>query len=179
MELNGEVELDGVSPGDAWLVCSDPVTMEEAIPGCEFMAPAREAGTIDTAGQGTGDSIASTAPEDRAARTFEEGDEYVAVIRAGTGSIKPRFESEIRITECEFPRMSAHVDGAGGDSAFSMATDVEFVETNTGVTIGWHSEVDISGRLAQMDTSVLTLVSETLVDRFFDQLEQDLAGTRA
>lgn len=180
MELSGEVELDGVSTDDAWAVFSDPVAIRDAIPGCKRLTLARDAGDSDASAPDVGDaSPADAVRGDGATRTFQEDDEYTAVIQAGTRSIKPKFESAIRITVREFPRMSAHVEGAGGESAFDMVTRVEFVETGEGVSIAWESDFDVAGRLGQVDASILSLVSEKMVDHFFDQIERHVAKAPA
>lgn len=172
MELSGEVQIDGVSTDDAWAVFSDPAVIRDSIPGCKRLAPAREAD-----GSGAGASISGSPAIEDPERTFVEGEEYTAVIQAGTRSIKPKFETVVHITERAFPRMSAHIEGAGGESAFDMDTEVEFVETAAGVSLVWESEFDIAGRLGQVDSSMISLVSQKMVDHFFGQIEQRIEGT--
>ena len=180
MHLDGTVELEGASTDDAWAVFSDPVAIREALPGCKRIAPARAAADSPAAGSITGDASRPVdEPGDATPQAFREGDEYVAVIQAGTRSIKPRFESVVRITERAFPRMSAHVQGAGGESAFDMNTEVEFADTDEGVAIAWTSEFDIAGRLGQVDSSILTLLSEKMVEHFFDEIAQQVRGPPA
>lgn len=180
MELSGEIELDGASTREVWRVFSDPDSIGEAIPGCKFIAPAREVEDVDVPASKTeADARSNATPGDGTTGTFEEGDEYVAVVRIGVGDIRPRFEMTIHVTEREFPRMSAHVDGAGGDTAFGMDTEIELVETPTGVTVDWHSTVDISGRLTQINSTILTTVSEKLTDRFFDRIERNVGQAPA
>lgn len=175
MDLSGEIELDDATRDEAWRVFSDPESIRDAIPGCKFIAPADEVRDLDAESAGAEldvDIDADGAPE--APGPFEEGDEYVAVVQVGVGDIRPRFELKVHIAEREFPRISAHVDGAGGDSAFRMETAVKLVETGDGVTIDWRSTVDISGRLSAMNSSIVRTVSEKLVERFFERIERDV-----
>lgn len=178
MELSGEVELDGASSADAWTVFSDPAAIRDAVPGCEFIRPVGDVEDVDAFEPEAEAATASGARTGGDGRTFAAGDEYVAVIQVGTGDIEPRFESTIRITEREFPRMSARVDGAGGDSAFGMDTEIELVETPTGVAVDWTSDAEVSGRLAQMNASLVALVSEKLVDRFFERIGRSVQAVR-
>lgn len=178
MELTGERELDGVSTDDAWVAFTDPETMARAIPGCKSFESARGADSVVGSDSKPGDETRATfAPGETG--PFEAGDEYTAVIQAGIRNIKPQFESGIHITECEYPTMSARIEGVGSNCAYSMDTRIELSETQTGVTVSWHSVVDISGKLAQINDSILVTASEKLTGIFFDHVEQNVRAARA
>lgn len=115
----------------------------------------------------------------RPAWSFEEGETYLARIQAGTGNVVIRFDSEIAILEHTFPRMRAVVEATGGNSVFSMETVMTFGEDPDGVTVGWRSDFDMAGRLAQLNGSMLALVSETMVDRFFADVERCVGAAGA
>lgn len=179
MEFSGTSVVEGASAENTWLILSDPVAIAEVVPGCEFIAPASEVADPSSYAPPDVATFPEASPEEVEARAFQPGEEYVAVLSVGVGSIKPTFEATVTIEEREFPRMVAGGEGQGGDSAFSMTSEMEMRETGGGVEIDWHADVDISGRLAQMGGSVLDPVANRLVNKFFDQMEQRMQSVEA
>jgi len=172
MEFSGTSVIEGASPDNTWLILSDPVAIAEVVPGCKFIAPADEVDDPSSYPPPPGATFPEAPTEEVEARAFDPGREYLALLSVGVGSIKPTFEASLVIEERDYPVMRASGEGQGGDSAFSMDSRMEMSETATGVEIDWHADVDISGRLAQMGSTVLDPVAERLVNKFFDQMEE-------
>lgn len=179
MEFSGTSVVDGASAENTWLILSDPVAIAAVVPGCKFIAPADEVDDVSSYTPPDVPTFPDATPEEVEARAFEPGREYVALLSVGVGSIKPTFEATVVIEEREYPHMVASGEGQGGDSAFSMTSEMEMSETVTGVEIDWHADVDISGRLAQMGGSVLNPVANRLVNKFFDQMEDRMQRVEA
>lgn len=176
MEFSGEFELEGVPPEDAWIVLSDPIAVRDALTGCKFIAkvedddfnfdeyePEQDVGTLPDAD-----------PEVVAARAFEEGGVYAALLQLGVGSVKPRFETRVTITEREFPRMVATGGGDASDSSFEMESGMTITETETGSKIEWWTNANVVGRIAQLGSRVLNPVADKIVNNFFSNIEQQM-----
>lgn len=103
-----------------------------------------------------------------------EGATYATLIELSIGSVKPSFESEVTITEREFPRMSASGEGSAAGSSFEMSAWMDLEETEDGVTVEWEAEADVFGRIAQVGGRVITPVANRVVKQFFDQIADRL-----
>lgn len=177
MEFTGAFELEGVSPEQAWLVLSDPMAIQNALKGLRYIALIEEGERFDFDAYEPPEDV-STLPEADpdvvAARAFQEGREYAAVLEVGVGSVKPRFEAKGKIDEREFPRMVATGSGAASDSSFSVESGMVIHETENGSRIEWWADADISGRIAQLGGRVLDPVANKLVNRFFSNIETQM-----
>lgn len=171
MQFSGTSVIEGASPDNTWLILSDPVAIAEVVPGCKFIAPADEVTDPSSYEPPEATTFPEASPEEVEARAFEPGEEYVGLLSVGVGSVKPTFEATIVVEERDYPVMRATGEGQGGDSAFNMTSRMEMSETLNGAEIDWHADVDVSGRLAQMGSSVLNPVADRLVNKFFDQME--------
>ena len=113
-------------------------------------------------------------PEVVAARAFEEGGVYAALMQIGVGSVKPRFETRVTITEREFPRMVATGGGDASDSSFEMESGMTITGTETGSQIEWWTNADVVGRIAQLGSRVLNPVADKIVTNFFSNIERQM-----
>lgn len=176
MEFSGEFELEGVSAEEAWLVLSDPVAVRKALRGCKFLTKVEDEdfNFDDYEPEEDVPTLPEADHELVAERAFEEGDEYAALMKLGVGSVKPEFESRIRIVEREFPSMRATGSGSSSGSAFEMTSGMTISETETGAKVEWSAETDISGKIAQMGQRMLKPVANKVVNDFFENIEAQM-----
>ncbi|XVH31135.1 CoxG family protein [Haloferacaceae archaeon DSL9] len=96
-----------------------------------------------------------------------------AVISVGVGSVKPTFDVDVTITECDEPSTLKMI--AGGDArrnAFDATAEMSLAETDGGGTNArWRTETDVSGLIASMGQRALGSVANRLVNTFFADLE--------
>lgn len=175
MEFQGDFELDGVSPEEAWIVLSDPVAVSRALQGCRYITEEDESFNFDTYEPDDDvETLPDADPDVVADRAFEAGKRYAALVQVGVGSVKPRFESHVNIDEREFPRMVASGSGSASSSTFTMTSGMEISETETGSKVDWWVETDVSGRIAQMGSRVLKPVANKVVSDFFGNIESQM-----
>lgn len=184
MEFSGTASIEGVSPEEAWLALSDPVLIEQALPGCQFLVHVEgEDVDFDALAADAPDenppTLPEADPEDIAERAFEEGERYAALMELSVGSVNPSFETVVTIEEREFPVMNASGEGSAASSSFEMASGMELVETDGGVDVEWWAEADVFGRIAQMGQRVISPVANRVVGRFFDRIEDQLQAVSA
>ena len=177
MEFSGVFELEGVEPADTWVMLSDPIAIRKALPGCRYITPLDDDFSFDTYEPDEEvQTLPEADPEVVAARAFEEGEEYAALIQVGVGSVKPRFESRITIEERnpETYQMVATGHGNASDSTFEMRSWMEITETETGSKIEWETEADVAGRIAQLGGRVINPVADKIVNKFFSNIEEQM-----
>jgi carbon monoxide dehydrogenase subunit G len=178
MEFSGTFELDDTTVSEVWIALSDPVIIERALPGCEYLLAVDDPDDVDF------DALAEEAEElDRelsedpdviAERAFRAGQSYAAVVKVGVGSVKPTFKTTVTISEREKPRMGATGEGSAGSSSFEMDSWMELSETDNGVAVEWGTEADVFGRVAQLGGRVLNPVANRVVKRFFQSVQDEL-----
>jgi len=177
MHFDGSFELEGSDTETVWLALSDPVLVQNALPGCAFLMEVsdsdpdfeelrEQAAELDR--QVTDD------PELIAERAFEEGGQYAALIEIGVGSVKPSFRTVVTIAEREFPSMSAEGTGNASNSSFDMDAWMELTESDDGVIVEWSADADVFGRIAQMGQRMINPVTNRVVKRFFSNLQDEL-----
>lgn len=181
MEFNGTFEIEDVSPEEVWLALSDPIMIKSALPGCEFLVEVEgddvDFGALKTEAEEAGEDppiLPEADPDDVAARAFEEGGRYAALVEIGVGSVKPSFETIVTIEEREFPDMTASGEGSSSGSSFEMTSGMTLEETESGVSINWWAETDVFGRIAQMGQRVINPVANRVINRFFGKIEDQL-----
>lgn len=179
MEFNGEFELEGVSTEEAWLVLSDPVAVQQALPGCKFLTRIEGEGfNFDEYEPEEDTGTLPDVPEVVAERAFTTDEEYAALMQVGVGSIKPNFETRVTIDERDYPSMHASGRGSSSGSAFTMTASMTVSETDDGASVEWTAETDISGRVAQMGQRVLNPVANKVVNQFFNNIEEQMLALR-
>lgn len=179
MKFEGESELDGVPPEQAWIVLSDPVAIRKALKGCQYITPMDDDFNFDEyeppADQET---LPEADPEVVAERAFVEGQRYAALMQIGVGSVKPRFETTVTIQkrDDENFEMTATGEGDASGSSFSMDAGMRIHELGDGEgsRIEWWTEADIAGRIAQLGSRVINPVANKIVNNFFGNVEQQM-----
>jgi hypothetical protein len=178
MEFSGRFELDGVSPEDAWIVLSDPIAVRDALTGCRYITRIEDDSFDfdDYEPDEDVETLPDADPEVVAARAFEEGAVYAALMQVGVGSVKPRFETRVTIEERAFPRMVATGGGDASNSRFEMESWMDIEETDDGSVVEWGTEVDVTGRIAQLGGRVMNPVADRIVSNFFTNVQRQMAG---
>ncbi|RQG91108.1 carbon monoxide dehydrogenase [Natrarchaeobius halalkaliphilus] len=179
MEFDGEFDLENVPPEKAWIVLSDPVAVRNSLKGCRYIAPMDDDFNFD---EYEPDEDLETLPEADAevvaARAFEEGGTYAALMQVGVGSVKPRFETTVTIDERDDETFEMIASGSGdaSSSSFSMSSGMRIheLEDGDGSRIEWWTEADISGRIAQLGSRVIQPVATKIVNNFFSSIEQQM-----
>ena len=177
MKFSGTFKLEDTTTEEVWLALSDPVMIESALPGCQFLVQVEE-GTVDFdalrkeyAGR---DLEPSSDPEVIAERAFVEGERYAAVIQIGVGPVNPTFETVVTIDHRDQPVMNASGEGSAGDSSFEMASGMELSEIDNEVGVNWETEADVFGRIAQMGQRVINPAANQVVKRFFSSVQSEI-----
>jgi carbon monoxide dehydrogenase subunit G len=177
MEFSGTFELEDTTVDEVWLALSDPVLIEESLPGCQFLVRVEDTDpdfdalreeTADREVELTGD------PEVIAGRAFEEGGHYAALMQISVGPVNPTFETVVTIDHREYPEMSASGEGSSGDSSFEMSSGMALSEADDGVAVEWETEADVFGKVAQMGQRVVSPVANRVVKRFFSSVQERL-----
>ncbi|MEF8841254.1 MAG: SRPBCC domain-containing protein [Haloarculaceae archaeon] len=177
MEFSGTFELEDTTVDEVWLALSDPVLIEQSLPGCQFLVRVDDPDpdfdvlreeTADREVELTGD------PEVIAERAFEEGSHYAALMQISVGPVNPTFETVVTIDHREYPAMSASGEGSSGDSSFEMSSGMVLSEAEDGVAVEWETEADVFGKVAQMGQRVVNPVANRVVKRFFSSVQERL-----
>ncbi len=177
MKFDGTFELEDTTVDEVWLALSDPVLIEESLPGCQFLVRVDDPDvdfdelrdrTADRDVEPTGD------PEVIADRAFEEGGHYAALMQISVGPVNPTFETVVTIDHREFPEMTASGDGTSSNSSFEMSSGMELSAAEDGVAVDWETEADVFGKVAQMGQRVVNPVANKVVKRFFSSVQEQL-----
>ncbi|WP_254533046.1 CoxG family protein [Natrinema gelatinilyticum] len=179
MEFNGEFTLEGVTTEEVWLALSDPVMIENALPGCKFLMRVEGEPDFDELEAEATDenppTLPDADPEVVAERAFVEGGKYATLIQLSVGSVNPRFETVVTIDRRDFPEMDASAEGSASNSSFEMESGMTLVETDDGATVEWWAETDVFGRVAQLGQRVINPVAKRVINRFFNRIEDQLS----
>jgi carbon monoxide dehydrogenase subunit G len=180
MEFDGTFTIEDVSTEEVWLSLSDPYMIKRSLPGCKFLTAVEDPDDVDF------EALREAEPDDDppilpdadpggvAARGFEEGHHYAALMELSVGAVKPSFRTIVTIEEWDYPTGSASGEGDASGSSFEMNSKMELTETDEGVEIDWHAEADVFGRIAQMGQRVINPVANRVVNRFFSNVEDQL-----
>ncbi|MFP8952773.1 CoxG family protein [Natrialbaceae archaeon A-arb3/5] len=182
MKFDGTFELEDASSEAVWLALSDPHMIEAALPGCQFLVAVDDPDEVDfdelreQAEESTDEPtlLPEADPETVAARAFEEGEHYAALMELGVGGVKPSFETIVTISERELPRMAATGEGSAANSSFELSAWMELAETDDGVGVEWEAEADVFGKIAQLGGRVINPVANRVVNQFFDDIADRL-----
>ncbi|MFB6104169.1 MAG: CoxG family protein [Halobacteriaceae archaeon] len=177
MEFDGTFELEGVTVDEVWLALSDPVLIQRALPGCEFLVQVDEDHPdFEELAASAPDRDPSNDPAVIRERAFREGGRYAALVELGVGSITPSFETVVTLEERDDDahRMTASGEGSAGNSSFEMRAGMTLAASGDGVTVEWWTEADVFGRIAQMGQRVLNPVANRVIKRFFKAVQSEL-----
>lgn len=184
MEFSGEFDLADVPPEKAWVVLSDPYAVRNSLKGCRYITPKDEDFSFDTyEPEEDVETLPGADPDDVAARAFQEGTEYAALMQVGVGSVKPKFETTVTIDERDEEEfiMTATGSGNASSSSFSMNSGMHIhpSEDGDGSRIEWWTEADVSGRIAQLGSRVMNPVANKIVGNFFKDIEKQMSDVEA
>jgi len=177
MQFSGTFELSDTTVEEVWLALSDPVLIEQSLPGCQFLVEVEDTDAdFDALREETEGREAELTgdPDVIAGRAFEEGKHYAALMQISVGPVNPTFETVVTIDDREYPAMSASGEGSSGDSSFEMSSGMTLAEADDGVEVEWETEADVFGRVAQMGQRVVNPVANRVVKRFFSSVEERL-----
>jgi carbon monoxide dehydrogenase subunit G len=177
MEFSGTFELKDTTTEEVWLALSDPVMIESALPGCQFLVEVEDTDVdFDELREEYGDrDVEPTSdPEVIAERAFEEGDHYAGVIQISIGPVNPTFETVVTIEERDQPYMEASGEGSAGDSSFEMTSWMDLTDTDDGVSVDWQTEADVFGNIASMGQRVINPAANQVVKRFFSSVQDEI-----
>ena len=177
MEFSGTFELEDTTTEEVWLALSDPVMIEHALPGCQFLVEVEDTDIdFDALREEHGDrDVEPTSdPETIAERAFEEGNHYAAVIQISVGPVNPTFETVVTIDERDQPYMEASGEGSAGDSSFEMNSWMDLTDADDGVGVEWETEADVFGRIASMGQRVINPAANQVVKRFFSSVQTEI-----
>lgn len=180
MEFTGTFTIEDVSAEEVWLALTDPYMIKQSLPGCQFLTRVPDPGDVDF------DALADEAsdedppllpdadPDEVAARGFNPGEHYAALMQVKVGAVNPSFRTVVTIDDWDFPEGSASGKGDASGSSFEMQSSMGLSANDDGVDIEWHAEADVFGRIAQMGQRVIKPVADRVVSRFFQNIEDQL-----
>lgn len=180
MEFDGTFTIEDVSSEEVWLSLSDPYMIKQSLPGCQFLTEVEDPDDVDFEAlrEAEPDEDPPILPDadldDVAARGFEAGEHYAALLELKVGAVKPSFRTVVTIDEWEHPKGGASGEGNASGSSFEMSSSMELKEDEDGVAIDWHAEADVFGRIAQMGQRIINPVADRVVSRFFNNIEDQL-----
>jgi carbon monoxide dehydrogenase subunit G len=177
MKFSGTFKLNDTTTEEVWLALSDPVMIENALPGCQFLVEVDDTDVdFDALREEHGDrDVEPTSdPETIAERAFEEGNHYAAVIQIGVGPVNPTFETVVVIDERNQPSMEASGEGSAGDSSFEMKAQMDLTDTDDGIGVDWEAEAEVFGRIASMGQRVINPAANQVVKRFFSSVQDEI-----
>jgi len=180
MEFDGTFTVEEVSSEEVWLSLSDPYMIKQSLPGCQFLSKVENPDDVDfeELREAEPDENPPILPEadldDVAARGFEEGEHYAALLELKVGAVKPSFKTVVTIDRWDYPEGAASGEGDATGSSFEMDSSMELTDHDEGVDIDWHAEADVFGRIAQMGQRVINPVADRVVSRFFGNIEDQL-----
>jgi carbon monoxide dehydrogenase subunit G len=177
MKFSGTFKLNDTTTEEVWLALSDPIMIENALPGCQFLVEVEDTDVdFDALREEHGDrDVEPTSdPETIAERAFEQGNHYAGVIGISIGPVNPTFETVVTIEERDQPYMEAGGEGSAGDSSFEMTAWMDLDATDDGVEVDWTAEAEVFGRIAQMGQRVINPAANQVVKRFFSSVQDEI-----
>lgn len=178
MDFKGETVLEHLSVDDAWLTLTDPVSIQQTIPGCKLITEV-DPETIDfdeLQKMARGHSVeAEPLPlDDRETvekRALKKGRTYGVYLEIGVAGMNFSVGAFVDVEERSFPRMEATGEGIIGDYSFEMETGIEVSEANGMARVEWWLKPDISGSLFKWGSRLASPIFKKVVNRFFQRIE--------
>jgi carbon monoxide dehydrogenase subunit G len=107
-----------------------------------------------------------------------EGDEYRGIVKVKVGPITAQYKGAARLAEVDEPNRRVVLDASGRDTrgqGNAKATIVvQMAEDGGGTKVDVHTDLQITGKVAQFGRGVLADVSTKLLGQFVDSLERDV-----
>lgn len=150
LEFSGENEIDR-SREELWKYFTDTEILAECAPGCREMR-------------------------------LESPHEITTVMAVGVGSVKPTFDVDVLVTRADYPEtLEMKAVGKAPRNEFETVAAMELGDDGDGTTtVAWSATADVSGTIASLGGRALRSVTDRLVERFFDDLEEKaVAGVDA
>lgn len=149
MELNNEFEVS-VPVAEAWAVLTDLERIAPCLPGAKLEEV--------------------------------EGEEYRGMVKVKVGPITAQYKGIARLGELDEAagRIVLHADGreSRGQGNASAVVTATLVAQAGGTRVNVATDLNITGKVAQMGRGVLSDVSTKLMDQFAEALEADLSRTQ-
>lgn len=141
MKISGE-RVIAAPVSVVWASLFDPAVLQASIPGCESVAQVSD-------------------------------DRYEAVTVVAIGPLKARFSGALTITDVDAPaRCTLVFEGAGGAVGVAKGNAQVILWPGEGcTTLQYESDVQISGKLAQVGARLIDGVARKLSAEFFDRFE--------
>lgn len=114
--------------------------------------------------------------------TLKTPSQLTTTLAVGVGSVKPSFDVEGVVTECNRPdRLEIQASGEASRNSFEVVAWQELESNGDGTTtVTWSANAEVSGIIASMGERALGSVADTLVNEFFETLEGHVSdGTPA
>jgi carbon monoxide dehydrogenase subunit G len=109
-----------------------------------------------------------------------EGDEYRGIVKVKVGPITAQYKGAARLAEVDEANRRVVLDASGRDTrgqGNAKATIVvTMAEESGGTQVDVHTDLQITGKVAQFGRGVLADVSTKLLGQFVDSLERDVLG---
>jgi len=105
-----------------------------------------------------------------------------ASLEVGVGSVKPSFEVNGIVVECDKPnRLELQASGEASRNSFDVNAWQELTDNGDGTTtVTWQADAEVSGVIASLGERALESVTKKLVTDFFQDVEDHVvAGTPA
>jgi carbon monoxide dehydrogenase subunit G len=107
-----------------------------------------------------------------------EGDEYRGIVKVKVGPITAQYKGAARLAEVDEPNRRVVLDAQGRDTrgqgnAKALIT-VQMAEEGGGTKVDVHTDLQITGKVAQFGRGVLADVSTKLLGQFVERLETDV-----
>jgi hypothetical protein len=107
-----------------------------------------------------------------------EGDEYRGIVKVKVGPITAQYKGAARLAEVDEANRRVVLDASGRDTrgqGNAKATIVvQMAEDGGGTKVDVHTDLQITGKVAQFGRGVLADVSTKLLGQFVDSLERDV-----
>jgi carbon monoxide dehydrogenase subunit G len=107
-----------------------------------------------------------------------EGDEYRGIVKVKVGPITAQYKGAARLAEVDEPNRRVVLDASGRDTrgqGNAKATiTVRMEDDGGGTKVDVHTDLQITGKVAQFGRGVLADVSTKLLGQFVDSLERDV-----
>ncbi|SDN42882.1 CoxG family protein [Afipia sp. GAS231] len=140
MDLTGSYTIPAKQSA-VWAALNDPDILKECIPGCETLSMLSET-------------------------------EFAATIVAKIGPLKARFTGRVELSEID-PDNGYRIrgEGSGGVAGFAKGgARVHLQGAGDGTVLTYEIEAQISGKLAQLGSRLITGVVNSMAEKFFTTL---------
>jgi carbon monoxide dehydrogenase subunit G len=114
--------------------------------------------------------------------SLESPSEIQASLEVGVGSVKPSFEVDGVVVECDEPRrLELQASGEASRNSFAVSAWQELADNGDGTTtVTWQADAEVSGVIASLGERALESVTDKLVADFFEDIESHVVeGTPA